>query len=281
MRTQRHDMRFRLAASDCGRVGIAMLVLNTSLLGADQTLMPVADGTIVDGGQFGPMDGIPDDADWYFNLSNYQGAIALVFGGSQSLDRRVVWEFDLGAILAEPPVTAKLSFTIRGNPVFPADTAVVQVVSYAADLLELPSDFGAGPATLATSEAVAPFQPPTTCTVDVSTTVNAFLATGEPGVGFRFQIDTESQSEGSEAFIDARDADPGTKPKLTITDRVPGDVDGDRDVDLADFAEIADCLSGPGTNVYAPCTPADFDVDRDVDLLDVQTFFTSQPQYGE
>jgi len=52
---------------------------------------------------------------------------------------------------------------------------------------------------------------------------------------------------------------------------LPGDCDGDGDVDLADFANTGcfiDCLEGPNTPVDAPCTIFDLDHDGDVDLSD-------------
>ena len=53
-----------------------------------------------------------------------------------------------------------------------------------------------------------------------------------------------------------------------------GDYDGDRDVDLDDYQDFADCLSGPEATPTPPETAAeclgafDFDKDDDVDLAD-------------
>jgi glucosylceramidase len=58
----------------------------------------------------------------------------------------------------------------------------------------------------------------------------------------------------------------------------PGDVDGDGDVDLADFAVFGACLGGPGSaSVPAGCSASDFadsdlDADGDVDATDYATF---------
>jgi len=50
---------------------------------------------------------------------------------------------------------------------------------------------------------------------------------------------------------------------------VPGDYDGDGDVDLADMAGWSDCMTGPlGGPVSAPCTAFDLDADQDVDMED-------------
>jgi len=58
----------------------------------------------------------------------------------------------------------------------------------------------------------------------------------------------------------------------------PGDVDGDGDVDLADFGVFAGCLAGPGQSTppggctQAQFTAADFDADQNVDEADFAVF---------
>lgn len=47
-----------------------------------------------------------------------------------------------------------------------------------------------------------------------------------------------------------------------------GDLDGDGDVTLADYALFAECLQGPDVSVFGDCTDADADEDGDVDLRD-------------
>jgi uncharacterized lipoprotein YddW (UPF0748 family) len=49
-----------------------------------------------------------------------------------------------------------------------------------------------------------------------------------------------------------------------------GDLDGDGDADLVDFASFAGCLQGPGVPVDQACSPADADGDGDVDLHDAR-----------
>jgi len=56
---------------------------------------------------------------------------------------------------------------------------------------------------------------------------------------------------------------------------LPGDLDGDGDVDVDDFAALADCLNGPDNSPAPACSPdtdADLDADGDVDVKDFATF---------
>ena len=59
---------------------------------------------------------------------------------------------------------------------------------------------------------------------------------------------------------------------------MPGDFDGDGDVDLDDYAVFAACLNGPEVSTPpAGCTPEEFDLadllgDNDVDLGDFGEF---------
>ena len=60
---------------------------------------------------------------------------------------------------------------------------------------------------------------------------------------------------------------------VTITKiGIPGDVDGDGDVDLDDLAAFGACLTGPGGGVPVDCDEADLDQDLDVDLADFAAF---------
>jgi hypothetical protein len=230
-----------------------------------QTIPPTADGTIIDGGARGPFDGVPDFADWSFNQSSSEGAITL----SASVEQRIVWEFNL-TVAPSPPITAYFSFAIRGAARFPAHPAQVLVYAYPADLIENLADFSAEPSILVAEKLVVPFSPLTTYVVDVSSVVNERLSAGAPRIGFRFRIDDECES--GQAFFDALDSEPATKPFLTLQNRVPGDFDADGDVDSVDLDKLDDCMSGPGLPVFAACRVCDGDLDLDVDLEDAEVF---------
>jgi hypothetical protein len=244
-----------------------------------QTLYPVKDGTLADGGVYGPFDGIADDWDWTFNQTSYEGSITLTTDAPPLLEHRLVWEYDLGSIALEPPVAAELRFTIRGAPIWPFPDVNVNVYSYPADLLETPEDYFAGPATLQGAATVIAYQPPTEYTLDVSTVVSAALSSGEDKVAFRFQVDPDTPNDRNQAFIDALDSDPPTKPFLVVSEAPPliGDVDGDGDVDLEDLAALLGSYGAcEGEPDYDPA--ADLDQSGCVDLSDLATLLG---HYGE
>lgn len=59
-----------------------------------------------------------------------------------------------------------------------------------------------------------------------------------------------------------------------------GDLDGDGVVDLVDFKQLSDCLTGPGGSLLTACEAKDLDLDDDVDLADFASFqevFTGSP----
>jgi hypothetical protein len=61
------------------------------------------------------------------------------------------------------------------------------------------------------------------------------------------------------------------KPIAATT--VNGDVDGDGDVDLVDFAQFQLCFTGPGGSISeGACAATDFDNDGDCDLVDFNAF---------
>ncbi len=70
-----------------------------------------------------------------------------------------------------------------------------------------------------------------------------------------------------DAFSDP--ANPASTPANAVT----GDMDGDGDVDAADYQRFAGCLTGAAAGpVVSPCIALDVDIDTDVDLLDLATW---------
>lgn len=262
-----------------GSLLAAAMALAAASVALGDTLFPAKDGTIVDG-LSGPFDGVPDEADWTFNESSYEGAITLATDPPESsIEHRVVWEYDLGDVTLPPPVTATLTFKLRPAPIFPHPDVEVHVVSYPADLEETLQDFSAGPAVLQGIAVVPAFPAPTAqYVIDVSGAVSSALSGGVGAVAFRFQIDPQTPHPANQTFIDALDSNPLTKPILTISeggDPVPGDHDGDGDVDRWDYAAFFVCAF-PGES-GGDCDLFDFNADGAVDLLDFgdfQSFFT-------
>ena len=70
-----------------------------------------------------------------------------------------------------------------------------------------------------------------------------------------------AQGMNSAAFIAAR-----------LVPSLPGDLNGDGDVDLADFAQFEICFTGPGGTLVPGCEPGDFDLDNDADCDDWAQF---------
>ena len=185
--------------------------------GPAERVWPSADGTVLSGGVFGAFDDVPDHWDWSFDESSYEGAITLVTETPESsFERRVVWEYDLRGLSHQPPVAATLSFTLRGAPVYGMPDADVHVYSFPADLTESPGDYRAGPAVFAGSVTVAPYQEPRTYTLDISHAVNEALRSGSNQIAVRFQINPDTPHARNQAFIDALDDEPSTKPYIIV-----------------------------------------------------------------
>lgn len=254
-------------------VALAYLVGAIASARGAVSVAPSADGTLADGGPFGVFDGIVDVADWSFNESSFEGAITLTrpTESAPGLEQRVVWEYVLPGGF-QPPVTASLTLRLRGAPRFPAQATVVWVVAYPANALENATDFSAPAAAVVGVLPVAPFQPPTDYRLGVSAVVSDLLRNGAAAIGFRFQVDPATANVTSQAFVDALDSRPETKPTLTLDTAVPADFDNDSDVDRADFKSLTQCLLGPAVPVTVVCRRFDMDLDRDVDLEDAAAF---------
>ena len=267
--------------STIGSVIVILALAGSPAQGAE-TVYPSADGTLVDGGVYGDFDGVADDWDWDFEQTGYQGVITLTTETPESSrQQRVVWEYDLSGVTVAPPVVATLTFTLRGVAVLPFPDVQIHIYAYPADLLETSDDFLSGPAVLQGEVTVVPFQPPTEYVLDVSAAVNNALGGGGDQVAFRFQTDPDTPNDRNQAFIDALDAEPATKPYLMLSAGANGDFDDDDDVDLDDYLVFSDCLAGPDAApapelpdvTAADCLQAfDFDADTDVDLGDFSSF---------
>ncbi|MCK4341215.1 MAG: hypothetical protein KAY37_05765 [Phycisphaerae bacterium] len=66
--------------------------------------------------------------------------------------------------------------------------------------------------------------------------------------------------------------DLGMVTDLTLPAPLPGDLNGDGDVDLDDFNIFADCMTGPVIPTTPGCEPADLHADDHVDLADFAVF---------
>jgi len=239
---------------------------------AQTNVLPSKDGTILDEGA----DGVADTLDATFNNSTpgFEGALTLV-RGSNAREVRVFWEYNLASVTLTPPVSATLTFALRGAPVFPLPDAIVKVFAYPADLQETLGDFDAGPTADVGSATVVAFQTPTVYSVNVSGVINEALANGSDRAAFRFQIDSNTPHESNQAFIDALDANPATKPFLTLRaddSLLRHDYDVDGDVDGNDYAQFVGCVSGVGVAAGPGCWVFAGDADVDVDLLDFGDF---------
>jgi hypothetical protein len=60
--------------------------------------------------------------------------------------------------------------------------------------------------------------------------------------------------------------------RIGVLPPIPGDYDGDGDVDLGDYAALPDCMTGPGGSSTTVCEPFDFDGDGNIDLNDYAAF---------
>ena len=98
----------------------------------------------------------------------------------------------------------------------------------------------------------------------------------------------DTDLEGNPRFVDdpaTPDSGAGVPPIVDMGayEYTPGDVDGDGDADLYDYAVFADCMNGPGVSTPpGACTQQQFDKadlqgDADVDLQDFAYFQSVSP----
>ncbi|MCC7292451.1 MAG: hypothetical protein IT449_10375 [Phycisphaerales bacterium] len=256
---------------------VALLTVGAFPALAQDVVRPGADGTLADGLPYGQFDGTADDWDWTFNESGYEGAITLTCEREEScLETRVVWEYDLTRIRSIPPLQAGLTFTLRGPSIFPFPDSIVHVYAYPADGREATTDYSAGPVTYLGYVRLEAYEDPREHTLNVSAIANEVVQFGNDRLALRFQIDPDTAEDRQQAFIDALDSESGSKPYLTLDEAMPGDSDRDGGIDLADFTDLHDCLTGPAAStIDLACLPFDFDGDSDIDLQDIAAFQTA------
>lgn len=252
------------------------MVVSAAIAAPSDILSPFRDGTLVDG-VFGTFDGTADRADYFFNGSSFEGSITRTNNPPQEpFEYRVFWEFSLSDINATAPLTAHIAFALRGATVFGLPDAEVCVFSYPSDLQESFADYSLGPASLVDCVIVPPLTAPPVFTLNVSNAVNQALLSNKNSVAFRFQINPDSPNTTSQAFIDANEDDPASKPVLTLIDQAPGDWNDDGYLDLADYSYFPECMNGPTQRVALDCEVFDLDLDGDVDHLDLSAWLRYQ-----
>ena len=71
-----------------------------------------------------------------------------------------------------------------------------------------------------------------------------------------------------------RDGGTWTYAEIAVTRLWLGDLNADGLVDAVDFGLLVECLLGPEMPIFAECVGADLDGDSDVDLADFAEFQT-------
>ncbi len=264
---------------------LAVLVISAQLPSYSFAVVRVepwwwANGTIVDDDG----DGSPDLLDDNFDGSGKESwGVQLTYDAATndlSSESRVFFEYKLNSVSFDPPVLARLNFTLKGSTVFGVN-GNVQLYSYPSDLVATLADYSGAPAVLQGAVSVVAYQPETAYSLCVSDAVDVALASGAAGIGFRFQIDPASEAALNHAHVVAYDGDaviPTIKPELSIA--LLGDANDDDVVDLVDFNAIAVCLKGPGASTSPLCRSLDLDCDGHTDLFDFARFqasFTGTP----
>lgn len=136
-----------------------------------------------------------------------------------------------------------IAVTSDGSQMFVADTDGVHMISVAPP---------AAPVLACVNTAAG---------VGAGTSPNAVMSVGQSTFGF-----------GSNGNVTARFGFASCVAPIGPVPMIPGDCDGDGDIDLADYACFSNCVTGPDGSIGTDCGTFDLDNDADVDLLDWQRF---------
>lgn len=183
--------------------------------------------------------------------------------GAQPQASNVYVKFDIAGI-TEPILFTKLSFRVLSTASAPA----AQVLPVADDSW---TEAGitwanapplAGPPVAVTAE----------CSRDSSVSTNVTQAVlGRADDMISLGLVTENSDNG--AFVSRDASHPPRLIFLVEPQGGPGDLDGDGDVDVGDYALFLFCFTGPNGGPASPgCSPVDFEPDGDIDLADFAQF---------
>jgi hypothetical protein len=188
------------------------------------------------------------------------------------------------------PIVLNLRVPARSG----TDTEVLDFGQVAAGAVaELPlAVFNDGDTALWNAEGIADLNYTVGTTGDFSTTPGAFADAAGGGSNEHFvAMDTSTPGIKAGTFVVSSD-DPDQPVRVVtlvgevVSLEIPGDFDGNQQVDLGDYLHLADCLAGPN-QAPAPVLPGataeaclavfDFDDDDDVDLRDAGEFMKLMP----
>ncbi|MCH7720117.1 MAG: DNRLRE domain-containing protein [Planctomycetes bacterium] len=183
--------------------------------------------------------------------------------GAQSQASNIYVKFAIGGI-TEPILFAKLSFRVSSNATAPtAQVFPVEDDSWT----EAGITWANAPPFVGRPVAVT-----AGCSRDGSVSADVTQAVRDrPDDMISLGLVTESRDDG--ALVSREGLQPPRLILLVEPQGGPGDLDGDGDVDVADYALFLFCFTGPnGGPASQGCSPVDFEPDGDIDLADFGQF---------